>query len=357
MNEPTPPPAAEPAVPRRRSTDAEPPRRGRRRALITLAVVAAVLAAAYGFLEARREAQVQQHLAATRAREAAEAMARADTATRQAEQTAKRLAELEQAATDSAELPSAAAPVNRDEALLLEVERLVTLAMHDLQLSRQSATAIAALELADARLAAANSPRWQPLRRALGRDLERLRAAPAVDTTGIALRIDQLIAGADVWPLATSPAAPPAPPPAVKTAARPPAKKSDPARPPSPEPSRWDKARAWLAAEFGDLIRIREVAVPEALLLTAEQSRLARQQLKLRLLGARLALLGRNDKLYHADIENAQTLLALYFEARHAAVVAAAATLRQMNAAVLAADLPTLGESQTAVRAARLRRP
>jgi uncharacterized protein HemX len=364
MNDTTPSPAPAPAAPQRRATDSEPRRRSRRRALLTLLAVAVVLAVAYTILEMRRQAEEQQQLAELREREAAAATARAEAADRQAQEAAKRLAELEQAALESADSAQAAAPLSRDEAILLEVERLVTLAVHDVLLTRQKETALAALELADARLAAANAPRWQPLRRALARDLERLRALPVVDTTGIALKIDQLIAGADVWPLITTPAAPPATAsaagaPAPKGTARTAAKKAEPvAEPPKPpEPSGWERVQAWIASEFGDLVRIHEVEAPEALLLTTEQGRLVRQQLKLRLLGARLALLARNDKLYHADLESTQTLLALYFEGRQPAVANAAAMLRQINATVLAAEVPMLSESQAAVRAARARRP
>jgi uncharacterized protein HemX len=322
--------------------------------------VAAVLAAAYTVLESRREARVQQQLAEASAREAADANARANAAAQQAQETIRRLKELEEAAAEVADAGAVVAQPGSEQALLLEVERLVTLAMHDLQLSRQTSTALAALELADARLAAANASRWQPLRRALGRDIERLRSVPAVDTTGISLKLDQLIAGADVWPLITTPAAPPPASspvrPTAKATPRTPAKKAEPVAEP-PAPTGWERVRVWLQAEFGDLLRIREVSTPEALLLNSEQGRLVRQQLKLRLLGARLALLARNEKLYHADIENAQTLLALYFESRQAAVASAAAALRQLNATALAFDVPTLAESQTAVRAARARRP
>jgi uncharacterized protein HemX len=353
MNEATPSPAQPPSTPKRRATDE--PRTGRRRALLTLLAVALLLALAYLVLESRREASVQRERAEARAREAAEATSRADAAVRQAEDARKRLAELEQAAAEAAIAEAAAAP-GRDDIVVLEVERLVTLAVQDLQLSRQPATALAALELADARLAAANAARWAPLRRALGRDIERLRAVPLVDVTGNALKIDQLIAGADIWPMGNAPAAPPPPP---KPSPRPAAKKSEPAppAPPPPPPTAWERARAWAAAEFGDLVRINEVATPEALLLTGEQEKMLRQQLKLRLLGARIALLARNDRLYHTDIESAQTLLALYYEQRHQAVASAAAMLRQLNTAALGPELPTLADSQSAVRAARAKRP
>lgn len=348
MNEATPPPTTEQPASQRRASDGAP-RRGVRRALLAVLAVGVVLAVAYAMLESRREAHLQAQLAETRAREATEATARAQAAAQQAQEAQKKLAELEQAAADAAAAGTPAV-AGRDDLLLFEVERLVTLATHDLQLTRQSATALAALELADARLAATNAPRWLALRRALARDIERLRAVPALDIAGIALRLDQLIAGADVWPMANAPAAPP------KAAPRAAARKGEPALEPPPPPSAWQRVRAWLAAEFGELVRINEVATPEALLLGAEQEKLVRQQLKLRLLGARVALLARQDKLFRADIDNAQTLLALYFEPRQPAVTNAAATLRQLGTTALAFDVPTLADSQAAVRAARTTR-
>ena len=354
MNEATPPATAEAPTPQRRTTDAGS-RRGRRRALLALLAVAAVVLVGYVELQSWRSARQQEQLAESRGREAAEATARAQAAAQQAQEAQAKLAEVQQAA-DAAAAEAPAGP-GRDDALLLEVERLVMLAMNDLQLTRQPAAALAALELADARLAASSDPRWTPLRRALARDIERLRAVPAVDVTGNALKLDQLIAGADVWPLANAPAAPPPAPP--KAATRPAARKAEPpaesaAEP--PPPGGWQKVRAWLAAEFGDLLRINEVGTPEALLLNAEQGKLVRSQLKLRLLGARLALLARNDRLYQADIDSAQTLLALYFDARHAGAAGAVATLRQLRAVPLAPDMPALADSQAAVRAARARR-
>ena len=349
MNDTNPPATQEQPTPQRRASDAR--RRTRRRALLTLLAVAVALVVGYLQLEAWRKARQQEQLAESRAREVAQATAQAQAAAQQAQQAQRKLAELEQAAAAAAAAEAPAGP-GRDEALLLEVERLVMLAMNDAQLTRQPATALAALELADARLAASNDPRWAALRRALGRDIERLRTVPAVDVTGNALKLDQLVAGADVWPLANAPLPP-------KAAPRPAARKGEaaPEPPAAPTPpGAWQKLRAWLAEEFGDLVRINEVGTPEALLLDAEQGRLARSQLKLRLLGARLALLARNDRLFQADVDSAQTLLALYFDGRHAAVANAAATLRQLRASPLSPEMPTLTDSQAAVRAARARR-
>jgi uncharacterized protein HemX len=351
MNEITPAPSPASLSPHRRATDVAP-RGGRRRALLALLTIALLAGAGYLVLESRREARLQQELAQTRLREAGEAATRAQAAAAQAQEAQRKLADIERVAAEAAATPLPEVS-SRDDVLLLEVERLVTLAAHELQLTRQTAAAMASLELADARLAVANSPRFSPLRRALARDLERLRAVPAVDVTGIALKLDQMIAGADVWPLANAPGAPPAqkgPRVAKKTEPVP----EPPAQPPA---GAWQRVREWLAIEFGDLVRIHEAGMPEALLLTDEQGKLIRSQLKLRLLGARLALLARNDRLYHSDVGSAQTLLALYFEGRHAGVAGAAATLRQINSAVLGLDVPPLAESPAALRAARARRP
>jgi uncharacterized protein HemX len=349
MSETTPPSTQEQPAPQRRASDAR--RRTQRRALLTLLAVTVALMVGYLQLEAWRKAKQQEQLAESRAREAAEATARAQAAAQQAQEAQRKLAELEQAAAAATAAEAPAGP-GRDEALLLEVERLVMLAMNDAQLTRQPAAALAALELADARLAASNDPRWAALRRALARDIERLRTVPAVDLTGNALKLDQLVAGADVWPLANAPLPPKAAPRAAARKAE--ASPEPPAAP--PPPGAWQKLRAWLAEEFGDLVRINEVGTPEALLLDAEQGRLVRSQLKLRLLGARLSLLARNDRLFQADVDSAQTLLALYFDGRHAGVAGAAATLRQLKASPLAPEMPTLADSQAAVRAARARR-
>jgi uroporphyrin-3 C-methyltransferase len=75
--------------------------------------------------------------------------------------------------------------------------------------------ALAALQVADAKLQRLDRPQFVPLRRALARDMDRLKAVPYVDVSGIALRLDQAIAGVDALPLALEervPAAQPEPP-------------------------------------------------------------------------------------------------------------------------------------------------
>lgn len=235
----------------------------------------------------------------------------------------------------------------RDEAALVEVERLVTLAAQELQITGSVATALAALQTADARLGRIDRPQLVALRRAINRDIERLRAVPAVDFTGLAVKLDQLAASVDNWPLLAEAAARPAEVKAAKAADK------KEASPPAPATDWWSRVRAWLKSEFGDLVRIREVDTPEALLLTAQQQQLARQQMRLRLLSARQGLLTRNDRLFRSDMAEAMVLVNRYFDTRSIAVSSAAAQLKTLAGSTLSVDVPQLSESVAALRQAR----
>lgn len=319
-----------------------------------LALLALLLALAVGVLSytqlaavkretARRLGELQQaSLAAT------ETAARADAEARSArQQTAvleSRLAEVE-SQREALEQLYADLSRGRDEAVLVEVERLITLGAQELQITGNVPTALAALQTADTRLARLESPRFLPLRRVLARDIERLKAAPTVDVTGIALKIDQLIGSSEGWPLLAD-ANPTAP--ATASARQ------------APQPPRqlewWE--RTWGAVqrelgEYRDLIRIRLVDSPDAMLLGQQQQMLVRQQLRLRLLNARQALLGRNDRLYRADLSEAQTLLNRYFDVRQRDTAAALASMKQLASAPLSVETPNINDSVAAVRALR----
>src|SRR5438067_2454859 len=91
---------------------------------------------------------------------------------------------------------------NRDEWQLAEIEQVLAIASQQLQLARNVRAALLALQLAESRLGRTDRPQFAPIRRALARDIERLKAAPAVDFAAVTARIDNLIAGIDGLPLA-----------------------------------------------------------------------------------------------------------------------------------------------------------
>jgi uroporphyrin-3 C-methyltransferase/uroporphyrinogen III methyltransferase/synthase len=104
----------------------------------------------------------------------------------------------------------------------------------------------------------------------------------------------------------------------------------------------WDDIR--------QLIRVRTVDNPDALMLSPSESYFVRENLKLRLLNARLALLSRNEGTFRDDLNTAQQQLVKYFDTKARSTQAAQALLRQVQANNVTIDVPDLSESLNAVR-------
>jgi uroporphyrin-3 C-methyltransferase/uroporphyrinogen III methyltransferase/synthase len=104
----------------------------------------------------------------------------------------------------------------------------------------------------------------------------------------------------------------------------------------------WDDIR--------QLVRVRTVDTPEALMLSPSESYFVRENLKLRLLNARLALLSRNEGTFRDDLNSAQEQMLKYFDVRARSTQGAQALLRQVQANNVSIDVPDLSESLNAVR-------
>ena len=222
------------------------------------------------------------------------------------------------------------------------------MASQQLQLAGNVQGAIIALQNADQRLARTDRPQFILLRRAIAKDLERLRALPSVDVAGNALRIDTIVGMVDSLPLVSGER--PAP--------------SEPARGGEARDGRtvdgdgwWSRATGQVRSladdawqRFGQLVRVRDVRDPDALLLAPSQTYFVRENLKLRLLNARLALLARQEATYRADLGHAQEAIVKYFDGRSRQTQAALAMLKQVQSANTVVDVPTLTESLTAAR-------
>ena len=187
----------------------------------------------------------------------------------------------------------------------------------------------------------------------LARDADRLKALPAVDVAGSALRLDSLVAMVDGLPMLIDEK--PAPRPRLD--ARPVDRSVHKGATSSAvsgsiewlqDTFRYGMAQAW--DSFQQLVRVREVDTPAALLLAPDQAFFVRENLKLRLLNARLALLARQEATYRADLLSAQDALQRYFDTRSRQTVAALALLKQVQAGNTVVELPTLAESMNAVR-------
>ena len=228
---------------------------------------------------------------------------------------------------------------SREDVLLTEVEQILSLASQQLALAANVPGAIAALQLADGRLAGTNRAQFTPLRSALARDMDRLRAVPAVDVPGIAVKLDRALASIDTLPLAQDERLP-EPPPTVSRMADP----------------------AWLAFlrtawdEMKSVVRIEMSDRAAAPLVTPAQQYFLRENLRLRLLSARVALLSRDESSFRSDITAANAWLKKYFDTRTKSVQALQATLTQVGTTVMPADLPDINASLTALRTVKASR-
>src|SRR3954466_10517648 len=182
---------------------------------VALAVIVVVLAAGLGalsWLDARHRIATTQEELARRLREIESDAREARSVARQSQEALResqsRLAQIESRVAESQSQSLALEALyqelsrNRDEWQLAEIEQVLAIASQQLQLARNVRAALLALQLADSRLARTDRPQFAPIRRALARDIERLKAVPAVDFAAMTSRLDSLIAGVEGLPLA-----------------------------------------------------------------------------------------------------------------------------------------------------------
>jgi uroporphyrin-3 C-methyltransferase/uroporphyrinogen III methyltransferase/synthase len=112
----------------------------------------------------------------------------------------------------------------------------------------------------------------------------------------------------------------------------------------------WNRLTAEMWGEVRQLVQIRNVESPEALLLSPTEAFYARENMKLRLLNARLALLSRNESAFRSDLQVAQDAIVKYFDTRARPTQTVQAQLRQVQASNLTIEMPNLAESLNAVR-------
>ena len=253
---------------------------------------------------------------------------------------------------------------NRDEWALAEIEQVLATASQQLQLAGNVQGALIALQNADSRLAKSEKPQFITIRRAIAKDIDKLKSLPTLDLTGISLRLDSVIAQVDHIPLwadeksvvtVTPPKAPLRVLPKSNTLSVKNGKtltSGDVAE--NTWTMRiqdyWQSFSSEMSGEIRQLIRVRSVETPDALLLSPSQGYFARENLKLRLLNARLALLSRNEGAFRSDMIAAQDAITKYFDTRTKQSQTVQTLLRQVQGSNLSIEMPTLVDSLNAVR-------
>jgi len=253
---------------------------------------------------------------------------------------------------------------SRDENLVVEIEAALRLAQQQAQLTGTLEPLVAALRAADQRLARAAQPRLNRVRSAIGRDLDRVKAAGVTDLPGLMLRLDELARQVDDLPLASAVplGSPQVGPPAGRRAPAPAGAASPTARPGESAPAEPADAPgglpAWAGriarealAELRALVRVSRIDQPEAALLAPDQAVFLRENLKIQLLSARLALLARQTDAARTDLAAAQSLVTRYFLAEARRTQSFANALQQVREQVRVLEMPRLDETMAALAA------
>jgi len=365
--------ASVPATPAARPVAAPPAEAsgGSGRAGLVAGVVAILIALAIGAWSMQRFGRIEGEV--TRRLQSAEQQVSAlDAALGQSRDLLRDLqgrnAVLESKLAETAGLQAQVEKLFRDRAedsldvTLAEAESGLALAAQQLALGADVEAVLAAIQNIEARLSRESDARLGPVRAVLARDIERLRVHPASDVGRLALRIDALIAALDQLPLLATIGEP-----AESANGRADAAPADAAPagaapvpgPVSPAPeaaSTADRIGATLGSfgkELRDLFRVRRIDSPDAVLVAPQQTYFLRQNLRLALLNARLALLSRNGAAYRADLERARRWIDSYYDGEHRNVIAVQNQLRQMLDAKLVLEPPRIDDSVAAVRQAR----
>ncbi|SOZ98511.1 BIFUNCTIONAL: UROPORPHYRIN-III C-METHYLTRANSFERASE AND UROPORPHYRINOGEN-III SYNTHASE TRANSMEMBRANE PROTEIN [Cupriavidus taiwanensis] len=245
---------------------------------------------------------------------------------------------------------------NRDDWEIAEIQQLLTSAGQQLQLTGNVQVALAALQSADARLARTDKPQYNLLRRAIARDVARMKAVPDTDLTGAAIKLDEAINQVDALPLLSSErmlerSEADARKGAAANGGNGAAGASAPAAASGTGPGWFTRFWDYLREELAQVIRIRKVDDAEALLLSGDQGWFLRENVKLRLLNARLALLSRNEPVFRNDLAAAQAMIGRYFDTKSRRVQGVLTLLRQAQAGAVTVQLPTMAESLGALQA------
>ena len=228
---------------------------------------------------------------------------------------------------------------SRDENVVADMEAAVRVALQQSAITGSAEPLVATLSQIDERLARYNQPRLERVRRAVARDLERVKAIGVADVASLSIRLDEAVRLVDELPLlavaeprrAGSEAA------QRRAAARAAAAASPTAAASAPGASwrdqaveLWERSLAAVWGEVRSLVRVTRIDSPDAVLAAPDQVFFIRENLKLRLLNARLALLSRQFDSAQADLRDAQATLDRYFDRNAKRVQSASDLLRQV---------------------------
>ncbi len=228
---------------------------------------------------------------------------------------------------------------SRDQTALAEVEQMLLIAGQQLQLSANVKAALIAMQDAQARLKRMDRPGLGELGKRLNRDIERLRALPSINVPAISQQLDKLIIAADTLPLEQDGR------PQAETAL---------VEQKLEGGSAWQRFWQEVWQEVRGLVRIENTQQKEMPLLSPDQTFFLRENLKLRLLTARLALQSHDEASFRRELKTAQIWVKRYFNSQSNEATQTLSDLQTLIVSDISIDVPDISDSLEAVRNYRI---
>ena len=224
--------------------------------------------------------------------------------------------------------------VDRRAWLGQEAVFLTRLAGQRLLVARDVDAALALLEQADTLLRDTGEPAFEGVRLAIARDRAALAAVPRVDQLGLYATLSGLIDQVDKLQLEfEAPAAATAAGVAV-----------------TPDAGWWAQATSgWHAAlaKLSDHLIVRRRSDEIAQLMTPEWAALARQNIRMLIEQAQIAMLSANQPLFERSLQRASGFVALFAEQDEERVTSIVQTLDALGGEAIAPELPELIETRS----------
>ena len=233
---------------------------------------------------------------------------------------------------------------SRDENLVVDIESAIRLAQQQAQLTGSAQPLLAALNSAEQRLTKVAQPRLAPVLRAVTRDIERIKATAVADTPALLFKLDELVRVVDTLPLLNAVGVMRQEQPVQAVPATSWAK--------AISMSWWEKVLSDVWHDVKNLIRVSRIDKPEASMLAPDQSYFVRENLKLRLLNARLGLLARHFDVVQSDMKQANEDLAHYFDLQTRQGQATLALAREVLTQSKQVEIPRVDDTIAALTTA-----
>ncbi len=229
---------------------------------------------------------------------------------------------------------------NRESTAVAEVEQLLNIANQQLQLAGNVKSALLALEAAQQRLQSLDLPRAVQLRETLNLEIENLRELPQIDIISMSAQLTNLSELCTTLPLISE---------------RQPTLNAKTKQPPQTTPQNaLQKFGFAIWDDIKNLVTVERIDRPEPPLLAADHVFYLRENLKLRLLTARIALLQHDEATYKADLNTVSGWLNQYFDTKHPNTIKAFNMLKKLSSNNISIELPQLTDSLAAVNRYKL---